>query len=52
MRRGDPADPLLWQVLPLTAELAGAPGFMADPVGDLASRCIPGVLQKYHDSGS
>ncbi len=47
MRRGDPQDPLLRQVLPLDAELALQPGFTADPVGDLASGVVPGLLQKY-----
>lgn len=47
MRPGDPHDPLLRQVLPLAAELAPAPGFGADPVGDLASLQAPGVLAKY-----
>jgi EF-P beta-lysylation protein EpmB len=47
MRRADPRDPLLLQVLPAGAELQPAPGFVADPVGDLASRAAPGVLHKY-----
>jgi EF-P beta-lysylation protein EpmB len=47
MRRGDPRDPLLAQVLPLVAELAAAPGYVPDPVGDLASRAGAGVLRKY-----
>jgi EF-P beta-lysylation protein EpmB len=47
MRRGDPHDPLLRQVLPLEAELAEHAGFAADPVGDLASGVVPGLLQKY-----
>jgi EF-P beta-lysylation protein EpmB len=47
MRQGDPADPLLRQVLPIGAELESAPGFSADPVGDLASRVTAGVLHKY-----
>lgn len=47
MRRGDPQDPLLRQVLPLDAELALQPGFSNDPVGDLASGVVPGLLQKY-----
>jgi EF-P beta-lysylation protein EpmB len=47
MRGGDPRDPLLMQVLPLDAELQSAPGFSADPVGDLASRATSGVLHKY-----
>ena len=48
MRRGDPADPLLLQVLPQLAELEQAEGFVADAVGDLASREAQGVLHKYH----
>ena len=42
-----PADPLLRQVLPLEDELADAPGFTADPVGDRAARRRPGLLHKY-----
>jgi EF-P beta-lysylation protein EpmB len=48
MRRGDPRDPLLRQVLPIGEELADAPGFVDDPVGDLAVARAPGVLAKYH----
>ncbi len=48
MRKGDPDDPLLRQVLPLGAELAETPGFDTDPVGDRAARAAPGVLHKYH----
>ena len=48
MRRGDPADPLLRQVLPLGAELEPARGFTADPVGDAAVESAPGLLRKYH----
>lgn len=47
MRRGDPRDPLLLQVLPAAAELIATPGYGNDPVGDLASRSGPGVLHKY-----
>ena len=47
MRRGDPRDPLLLQVLPVAAELQSAEGFTLDPVGDLASRTSPGLLHKY-----
>jgi EF-P beta-lysylation protein EpmB len=47
MRRGDPRDPLLLQVLPLGAELEEVPGYVTDPVGDLASRAGPGLLHKY-----
>lgn len=48
MRKGDPADPLLRQVLPLADEDMPAPGFGSDPVGDLASAARPGLLHKYH----
>ena len=48
MGRGDLNDPLLRQVLPLAAELTEAPGFVADPVNDLAAQAVPGVLHKYH----
>ncbi len=47
MRRGDPADPLLRQVLPLAEERQAVEGFGADPVGDLAAHKAPGVLHKY-----
>jgi L-lysine 2,3-aminomutase len=47
MRRGDPRDPLLLQVLPLAAELAAQPGFGPDPVGDVAALRVPGLLSKY-----
>ncbi|QDU87172.1 L-lysine 2,3-aminomutase [Pirellulimonas nuda] len=47
MRHGDPADPLLRQVLPVGEETLEAPGFGVDPVGDLASQGAPGLLHKY-----
>lgn len=47
MRRGDPTDPLLRQVLPLSAERHNATGFTQDPVGDHAALRAPGVLHKY-----
>lgn len=47
MRTGDPRDPLLLQVLPLAEELRELPGFLADPVGDLAAERTPGLLHKY-----
>lgn len=48
MRRGDPHDPLLRQVLPLAEECLTVPGFTPDPVGDAQAMRVPGVLQKYH----
>jgi EF-P beta-lysylation protein EpmB len=48
MRKGDPNDPLLRQVLPLAAETLSSPGFVADPVGDRKAMVVPGLLHKYH----
>src|ERR1700722_7115399 len=48
IRRGDPRDPLLVQVLPLGFEDTSVPWFVADPVGDAAARMAPGMLHKYH----
>lgn len=47
MRRHDPDDPLLRQVLPLAAEDDDSAGYGPDPVGDLAALAAPGVLHKY-----
>jgi L-lysine 2,3-aminomutase len=47
MRRGDPNDPLLRQVLPLLAETAPTEGFTLDPVGDASATVQPGLLHKY-----
>ncbi|MFK8066795.1 MAG: EF-P beta-lysylation protein EpmB [Gammaproteobacteria bacterium] len=47
MKKGDPNDPLLLQVLPLAKENIKKVGFISDPVGDLASEVVPGVLHKY-----
>lgn len=47
MKKGDPADPLLLQVLPLAAETEEVPGFVADPVGDLPAQREAGLLHKY-----
>jgi EF-P beta-lysylation protein EpmB len=47
MRKGDPDDPLLKQVLPLEVENEPFPGFGHDPVGDLEALAVPGLLHKY-----
>jgi len=47
MEKGNPADPLLRQVLPLQDELQSHPGYSADPVGDLAAVAETGVIHKY-----
>lgn len=48
MESGDPADPLLRQVLPLDAEHVEIPGFVPDAVDDARFRLAPGLLHKYH----
>ena len=48
IRRGDPQDPLLLQVLPHSAEQQAVAGFSHDPVGDQNAQSATGVLQKYH----
>lgn len=47
MRRGDPYDPLLRQVLPVDTEQIPTVGFSHDPVGELESNPVPGLLRKY-----
>src|SRR5687768_5343547 len=47
MRRGDPDDPLLRQVLPLDDEDRVVPGFGVDAVGDGAARGGAGIIHKY-----
>jgi EF-P beta-lysylation protein EpmB len=47
MQKGNPADPLLRQVLPLGEELLSTEDYNSDPVGDLAAMAIPGLLHKY-----
>ena len=48
MRRGDPSDPLLRQVLPLLDEERIVPGFGLDAVGDGAARRGGGLIHKYN----
>jgi L-lysine 2,3-aminomutase len=48
MRHGDPNDPLLRQVLPVSQELETVPDYGADPLGERAALRAPGLLQKYH----
>jgi EF-P beta-lysylation protein EpmB len=47
MRRNDPRDPLLLQVLPQPQESIAIPGFDTDPVGDLDAVIDDGLIQKY-----
>jgi len=47
IRRGDPRDPLLLQVLPREEELHVAPPFTTDPVGEHQAEGSCGLLRKY-----
>jgi EF-P beta-lysylation protein EpmB len=47
MRKGDPKDPLLLQVLPQVRELDPVPGFSTDPLGERRASPRPGLLHKY-----
>jgi L-lysine 2,3-aminomutase len=47
MRRGDPRDPLLLQVLTNPAELQPAAGFETDPLEEASARDGTGLLRKY-----
>lgn len=47
MRKGDPHDPLLRQVLPGLEEGIPSPCFSQDPVADLAAMPVPGLIHKY-----
>lgn len=47
MRRGDPDDPLLRQIMPLGKELISVPGYDRDPLGETDANPIPGLIHKY-----
>lgn len=47
MEPGNPADPLLRQVLPAAAEDRPWPGFESDPLQEAAATVVPGLLHKY-----
>ena len=47
IQKGDPADPLLRQILPSTEENEHREGFSKDPVGDLAAATGGGIIRKY-----
>lgn len=48
MRPGDPADPLLRQVLPLDQEAWTTPGYVSDPLEEAAHTPARGLIHKYH----
>ncbi len=47
MRPGDPADPLLRQVLPVAAETESVAGYTADPLAEADYQSGPGLVRKY-----
>lgn len=49
IRKGDPDDPLLRQILPLQQELLEVPGFGTDPLAEAAANKSQGVIHKYTD---
>jgi EF-P beta-lysylation protein EpmB len=49
MKKGDPRDPLLFQVMASGRELLPAPGYGPDPVGESGTaNPVPGIIHKYH----
>lgn len=48
MRKGDPQDPLLLQVITSQQEFVDAPGYSTDPL-DEQSSVVPGLLHKYRN---
>jgi len=47
IKKGDPADPLLLQILPQKNEMIEAVGFSYDPLDEKQALLAPGLLQKY-----
>ncbi len=48
IKKGDPGDPLLLQILPTVDELLDKPGFIDDPLDEAAYTPVPGIVHKYH----
>ncbi|MDA7825960.1 EF-P beta-lysylation protein EpmB [Porticoccaceae bacterium] len=49
MEYGNPKDPLLKQVLPITSELQVNSNFSTDPVGESSFNPVPGIVHKYRN---
>jgi EF-P beta-lysylation protein EpmB len=49
IRKGDPNDPLLRQILPLADELLQVPGFNTDPLAEADANHTSGLIHKYTD---
>ncbi|WP_428034850.1 EF-P beta-lysylation protein EpmB [Amphritea sp.] len=48
IEKGNPDDPLLRQVLPLSEELNDVPGFIRDPLDEINSNPVDGLIHKYN----
>lgn len=48
IRKGDPDDPLLRQILPVAEELLVVPGYSKDPLTEQQANPVPGLIHKYH----
>ena len=48
MQKGNPNDPLLLQVLAVEEELEGKEGYDSDPLTELSSIPLKGLIHKYH----
>ena len=48
IEKGNPDDPLLRQILPLTDEELEHPGFSNDPLAEQEQQPVPGLLHKYN----
>ncbi|HEY9134629.1 MAG TPA: EF-P beta-lysylation protein EpmB [Pseudomonadales bacterium] len=47
IKKGDPNDPLLKQILPVNEESQRHDDFLSDPVDDLNHQPVPGLIHKY-----
>jgi EF-P beta-lysylation protein EpmB len=47
MKKGDPNDPLLAQILPVKAEMRRDPAYIADPLDETNHNPIAGIVHKY-----
>ncbi len=48
IKKGDPDDPLLKQILPVKDEEFEVDGFTTDPLAEMDTQVVPGLLHKYH----
>lgn len=48
IKKGDPNDPLLRQILPVGEELLAVPGYSKDPLSEQQANPVPGLIHKYH----